>query len=252
MSTTTMPRPVRADDALATSSAATGVPFGRLLRVEWGRATDTRAARRLLALVALSTTGLMLCPLLAAGAEQSLSNYVNFAGVGLGILLPVVAILTLTSEWSQRTVLTTFTQEPRRIRVVLDVDPSAGLILGFGLFVLLNVLSGVALGALLHNSPAAIVVYFVLPTTFALLGAQVAVIAEWFDSSGIFNWLLLGQRTGHWPQIMVSTLPPDRSARDHVVRALSEHQFSSSPARATRRTSWRGSPRLRPTGVQPR
>jgi ABC-2 type transport system permease protein len=241
MSTATIPRPVRADDAPAPSRTRTGIPFSRLLRVELGKATDTRAARWLLALVALSTAGLMLRPLLAAGAEQSLSNYVNFAGVGLGILLPVVAILTLTSEWSQRTVLTTFTQEPRRIRVVIakvavsvllaaagalfgllvavaglaiaaasgrtvDVDPSAGLILGFGLFVLLNVLSGVALGALLHNSPAAIVAYFVLPTAFALLGAQVAVVAEWLDSSGIFNWLLLGQPSGHWPQIMVSTL----------------------------------------------
>jgi len=152
-----------------------------------------------------------------------------------------VAILTLSSEWSQRTVLTTFTQEPRRIRVVLakvvvsvllaaagalfgllvavgalaaaaasgrhvDVDPGAGLILGFGLFVLLNVLSGVAIGALLHNSAAAIVVYFVLPTAFALLGAQVAFIAEWLDLSGIFNWLLLGQPSGHWPQIMVAAL----------------------------------------------
>jgi ABC-2 type transport system permease protein len=119
MSTTTMPRPVRASDVPAPIRAVTGIPFRRLLRVEWGKATDTRAARWLLVLVALSTMGLMLRPLLAAGTEQSLSNYVYFAGVGLAILLPVVAILTLTSEWSQRTVLTTFTQEPRRIRVVL-------------------------------------------------------------------------------------------------------------------------------------
>jgi hypothetical protein len=74
------------------------------------------------------------------------------------------------------------------------------------LFVLLNVLSGVAIGALLHKSAAAIVAYFVLPTAFALLGAQVAFIAEWIDSSGIYNWLLQGQPSGYWPQIMVSTL----------------------------------------------
>jgi ABC-2 type transport system permease protein len=241
MSTTTMPRTDRVPTSPEPVAAATGIPLGRLLRVEWGKATDTRAARWLLALVALSTVGLMLRPLLTAGTEQSFSSYLYFAGVGLGILLPVVAILTLTSEWSQRTVLTTFTQEPRRTRVVLakvavsvllagagavfgllvtigalavaaasgrqvDVDPSAALILGFLLFVLLNVLSGVALGALLHNSAAAIVAYFVLPTAFALLGSAVAVVHVWVDSSGIFNWLLLGQPSGHWPQITVSAL----------------------------------------------
>ncbi len=241
MSTTTMPRPVRATDATASLEAETGIPFGRLLRVEWGKATDTRAARWLLALVALSTTGLMLRPLLVADTDQSLTSYVYFAGVGLGILLPVVAILTLTSEWSQRTVLTTFTQEPRRSRVMLakiavsvilagagalfgllvasaalavaaawgsqvNVDPSVGLVLGFLLFVLLNVLSGVAIGALLHNSAAAIVAYFVLPTAFALLGRAVAFVGEWIDSSATFDWLLQGQGSGHWPQITASVL----------------------------------------------
>jgi ABC-2 type transport system permease protein len=240
MSTTTMNRPVSAAEP-APLEAPTGIPFARLLRVEWGKATDTRAARWLLALVALSTIGLMLRPLLAHDVEQSFTSYLGFAGAGVTIMLPVVAILTLTSEWSQRTVLTTFTQEPRRIRVVLakvavsvllgaagalfgllvtvaalavaagmgrhvDVDPSAGLILGFALFVLLNVLSGVAIGALLHNSAAAIVAYFALPMTFMLTGHAVAFVQEWIDSTTTFNWLLLGEPGGHWPQITASTL----------------------------------------------
>jgi ABC-2 type transport system permease protein len=240
MSTTTMNRPVSAAEP-APLEAPTGIPFARLLRVEWGKATDTRAARWLLALVALSTIGLMLRPLLAHDVEQSFTSYLGFAGGGVTIMLPVVAILTLTSEWSQRTVLTTFTQEPRRIRVVLakvavsvllgaagalfgllvtvaalavaagmdrhvDVDPSAGLILGFAVFVLLNVLSGVAIGALLHNTAAAIVAYFVLPMTFVLTGHAVAFVQEWIDSTTTFNWVLLGEPGGHWPQITASTL----------------------------------------------
>jgi ABC-2 type transport system permease protein len=240
MSTTTTDPSVSVTGTPAPLEAPTGIPFARLLRIEWGKATDTRAARWLLALVALSTTGLMLRPLLARDVEQTFTSYLGFAG-GLTILLPVVAILTLTSEWSQRTVLTTFTQEPRRIRVVLakvavsvllgaagalfgllvtvaalavaagtgrqvDVDPSAGLILGFGIFVLLNVLSGVAIGALLNNSAAAVVAYFVLPTSFALLGQVVTFVEEWIDSTTTFNWVLLGQPSGHWPQITTSTL----------------------------------------------
>jgi ABC-2 type transport system permease protein len=239
MSTTTMNRPVSAAEP-APLEAPTGIPFARLLRVEWGKATDTRAARWLLALVALSTTGFMLIPLLAHDVEQSFTSYLSSASA-VQIMLAVVAILTLTSEWSQRTVLTTFTQEPRRIRVVLakvavsvllgaagalfgllvtvaalavaagmgrhvDVDPSAGVILGFALFVLLNVLSGVAIAALLHNTAAAIVAYFALPITFLLTGHAVAFVQEWIDSTTTFNWLLLGEPGGHWPQITASTL----------------------------------------------
>jgi ABC-type transport system involved in multi-copper enzyme maturation permease subunit len=127
-----------------------------------------------------------------------------------------------TSEWSQRTVLVTFTQEPRRARVVLaklavsvllgaagalfgllvavaalavsaasgravDVDTSAGLLGGFVLFVLLNVLSGVAIGALLQHSAAAVVAYFVLPTGFAVLGTGVAFVKEWIDATCAFD-----------------------------------------------------------------
>ena len=61
----------------------------------------------------------MLAPLLAPSSiDQTYTSYLGFAAIGLTILLPVVSILTLTSEWSQRTALTTFTQEPRRMRVI--------------------------------------------------------------------------------------------------------------------------------------
>ena len=39
----------------APSSALGPIPFSRLVRVEWAKATDTRAARWLLALVALAS-----------------------------------------------------------------------------------------------------------------------------------------------------------------------------------------------------
>ena len=35
------------------------------------------------------------------------------------VLLPVLGIMLVTSEWSQRTAMTTFTLEPRRMRIVL-------------------------------------------------------------------------------------------------------------------------------------
>jgi ABC-2 type transport system permease protein len=240
MTSTTMTRPVRTVATPSPAATFPGIPFSRLLRVEWSKATGTRSARWLLALVAISTIGLMLAPLLAPSSnDQTYTSYLGFAAIGLTILLPVVSILTLTSEWSQRTVLATFTQEPRRTRVInakvavslllagaaavfgalvtaaglgvaaasgreLDANLNAGVVVGYLLFVLLNVLTGVAFGALLHNSAAAIVLYFALPTAFALLGHAVRALAEWLDSSTTFNWILQGEWSGHTPQILVS------------------------------------------------
>jgi ABC-type transport system involved in multi-copper enzyme maturation permease subunit len=240
MTSTTMTRPVRIADAPSQWASLPGIPFSRLLRVEWAKATGTRSARWLLLLVAASTVGLMLAPILAhSSIDQTYTSYLGFAAIGLTILLPVVSILTLTSEWSQRTVLTTFTQEPRRARVInakvavslllaggaavfgglvtaaglavaaasgreLDANLNAGVLVGYLLFVLLNVLTGVAFGALLHNSAAAIVLYFALPTAFALLGRALTSLAQWIDSSTTFDWILQGEWSGHTPQILVS------------------------------------------------
>ena len=242
MTSTTMTRSARTTHPAPQVAASAGIPFSRLLRVEWGKATDTRAARWVLALVAASTVGMVLAPLLASSSiDQTYTSYLGYAALGLTILLPVVAILTLTSEWSQRTVLTTFTQEPRRTRVVnakvavslllavagavfgglvtaaglaaatasgreLDANLNAGVVVGYLLFVLLNVLNGVAFGALLHNSSVAIVLYFALPTAFAVLGFALKSVAEWIDVSTTFNWVLLGEWSGHTPQILVSVV----------------------------------------------
>ena len=226
----------------AAPSALGPIPFSRLVRVELTKATDTRAARWLLALVGLSTAGMMLAPILAPERfDQTYAGYLEVASIAQVILLPVVGILMLTSEWSQRSILTTFTQEPRRIRVVkaklasalmlggsaavfggmvtaaglglaaasgrtLEGTLSVGDITGYLLYVLLNVLGGVAVGALLHNSATAIAAYFVLNPAFALLGTASTLVADWFDTATTWNWVLRNEWGGHIPQISVSIL----------------------------------------------
>ena len=225
----------------APSSAHGPIPFTRLVRVEWAKATDTRAARWLLALVALSTAAMMLAPILAPTRfDQTSSSYLEVTAVTLVILLPVVTILMLTGEWSQRTAFTTFTQEPRRVRVVnaklaasmvlgsgasvfggvvtaaglglaaasgraVEANLTAGAITGYLLFVLLNVLAGVALGALLQSSATAIAASFALPAALAVIGTASTLVADWIDMS-TWNWLLENQWGGHVPQISVSVL----------------------------------------------
>jgi hypothetical protein len=72
--------------------------------------------------------------------------------------------------------------------------------------VILNVLAGAALGALLHNSPAALALFFALPAVFLLLGQAWRPIAEWIDSTTTFDWLLKGQWSGHTAQILLTVV----------------------------------------------
>ena len=54
--------------------------LSRLSGWEWAKATDTRAARWLLALVALSTAGMMLAPVLAPTSfDQTYTSYLGVA-----------------------------------------------------------------------------------------------------------------------------------------------------------------------------
>ncbi|HMR94363.1 MAG TPA: hypothetical protein PKE05_02395 [Microthrixaceae bacterium] len=182
----------------------------------------------------------MLVPVVAPTTfEQTDASYLRVAALGLTILLPVVAILLLTGEWSQRSIMITFTQEPRRIRVVnaklavsmvlgagaavfggavaaagiglaaasgrtLGANLTVGAIAGYVLFVILNVFGGVALGALLQNSAAAVAASFALPAAFALLGAASPLVSDWIDMSSTWNWVLENDWAGHVPQIAFS------------------------------------------------
>lgn len=194
------------------------VPFGRLVQVEIRKMFDTRAGRWLMISIAILS-------LIAAGsvilfAPDDVQTYEAFGtafGVPLGILLPVVAILSVTGEWSQRSGLTTFTLVPHRgsvigAKIVASVVVGiASVVMAFGIGALGNVIGaaangvdpvwnvelsqfftillanilglllGFTLGALFRNTPAAIVGYFVygfvLPTIFGILAA----FQDWFE-----------------------------------------------------------------------
>jgi len=89
------------------------IPFTRLLRAEWRKTTGTRAARWLLGATALTTVAGLAVPLaFSHNVAQTRASYLLWAGLGLSRLLPIVMMLAMTAEWSQRTALTTFTLVP--------------------------------------------------------------------------------------------------------------------------------------------
>jgi ABC-2 type transport system permease protein len=99
------------------------IGFGRLVRVELRKMTDTRAGRALviitLGLVLLAAGIMLLVAALDDGFGATASDFAGVLQFVSLLILPVFAVMITTSEWTQRTHLTTFTLEPRRSRVVL-------------------------------------------------------------------------------------------------------------------------------------
>ena len=215
-------------------------PLARLVRVELRKAVDTRAGRWLLVLIGLVAVAAAV--LTAATDPVSNHNVPHVLGDTsqlVAILLPVLGILLVTSEWSQHTALTTFTLVPRRSRIIA-AKTAAGTLLGAAatavcvavsavvlvaadhgqaglwhdagraigyafVFQILNLLLGVGFGLLLHSTPVAIVAYFAVPTAWSILTGTVSALAgtgRWLDPSTAWNHLAGGTMTATtWAQV---------------------------------------------------
>ncbi|MBW8483255.1 ABC transporter permease [Actinomadura parmotrematis] len=208
----------------------------RLTVVELRKAVDTRSGRWLLA--AIVAAGLALMPVIlftVDAPDQDLGEFFAASQLGVSVLLPVLGILTVTAEWSQRTALSTFLLVPDRHRVlaaklaacaalaalctaaglaVAVLARAAGALLGRSsgawtveprpvatmlLFAVVTTMIGVAFGALFANTPLAIVLYFLLPTVWATLGEMVARLhgaARWLDTAKTLDPLTRPEHIG--------------------------------------------------------
>ena len=201
-------------------SASAKVPFSRLVRVELRKMADTRAGFWLLVSIGLITAAILVIFLLVApDDEKTFLNFMGATATPQGFVLPVLGILLVTSEWGQRTALTTFALEPSRARVI-GAKIVAALLIGlaaivvavalaalatviggqdnawenigiddfakFGLLQISGILQGLAFGLLLLNSAAAIVLYFVLPIAFNII------VTLWTRMKDIAPWIDLG------------------------------------------------------------
>jgi ABC-2 type transport system permease protein len=212
MSTAVLPAPSGARSADARPG------LGRLTFVELRKMTDTRAGFWLLLSTALLTVAVVVIAGIAMEEQdRTLINFVGIATAPLSILGPIVGILLVTSEWSQRTSLITFTLVPHRSRVLVakllaggalaligyqlclatglvatavfggDLDGtwsmSAAIIGQNALSVTLSIVAGIGFGAVLLASAPAIVLFFVLPTAWGAIGQIHALegAARWLD-----------------------------------------------------------------------
>jgi ABC-2 type transport system permease protein len=207
-------------------TGTSAVPFSRLVRVELRKAYDTRAGFWLLvATVGIVTVVLGIATVITVVQSEPVrwGDFIVIAAYMTSFLLPILGIMLVTAEWSQRSALVTFSLEPRRERVVLAKlvvglvltlltlvvafivglvctvicevvqselttwDLAATDLAGFTVTQTLAMVGGFALATLLLNTPAAIVLFvvyrYVLPGVFAAGNALIS----GFDS--ISPWL---------------------------------------------------------------
>jgi ABC-2 type transport system permease protein len=123
------------------------VPLTRLVKVEMRKALDTRAGRWLvIGILALVVVIEVIYAFAAHDSDKGLQNFIQIPGAVLGYFLPIIIIMLVTSEASQRNGLVTFTLEPKRSRMVV-AKFLAGIALALGVMVLAVVLA--VLGTLL-------------------------------------------------------------------------------------------------------
>lgn len=103
---------------LAASTPIRPLRFSTLTAVEMRKMTDTRSGRWLLGMIIGLIGGVLAWKVAHASVEVSTDNYGGATVSILAFFVPVIGLLAMTSEWAQRTALTTFTLAPRRLPVI--------------------------------------------------------------------------------------------------------------------------------------
>ena len=207
-------------EAPRAADKSTRPSLARLAGVELRKMVDTRAGFWLqFGVVALGVTFAILQSVFGHGPDLRLHGLFVATLWPAYVLLPIVGILLVTSEWSQRTTLITFALVPRRSRVLLAkvvagvllisaavpvslgiaalvtavAAPGiagtwslSGIVLGQTLLLMvMAMLMGLAFGAMLLSPAPAIVLSFALPLAWSALGSISALrgTARWLDSS---------------------------------------------------------------------
>lgn len=207
-------------------TAAKNVPMYRLVDVELRKLIDTRAGFWLMVLIGGLVVLVETIVVATAIVYEEIAPWSFMFSVmasPLGILLAILGVMTVTSEWGQRTSLVTFSLEPRRMRVVFaklcagllatlilllftvvftaGINQLQAMLIGqeaiwdvprrdmvaFGVSHISSFVLGFSFGMLIPNTPAALVAYFVFRFVVPNLLVGASIIWEWFEPA--LEWL---------------------------------------------------------------
>ena len=203
--TATIIPPATTTEAAPVRRTVRPIPTTRLVTVELRKMFTTRSGFWMLisiGVLSVIATGSVI--IFAPDSAVTYEGFTRAIGFPMSVILPMIAILAVTSEWSQRSGLTTFTLVPSRGRVI-GAKAIATLLVGLGSMAvafavgalgnlagsalagvdtiwdvslstapqivlgdLVGMAIGFTLGVVLRNSAAAIVGYFVV--SFVLSG----------------------------------------------------------------------------------
>ena len=226
--------------AAAASAFVPAPSMPRLFAIELRKTVDTRAGFWLLAssaLLAVVVAGLNLA--FGHARDQVFGVFFEWTVGACGVLIPVLGILAVTSEFSQRTALTTFALVPNRERVIA-AKLLAGLALALAsvavclvtslaatalvpmvgqgegtwdvagsglaaavLFMAIWMAAGAALGLLVMSSAPAIVLSFLIPIGIGSLASGIP------GAERVLRWIDLGTANGE-----LNATHPALSAQD--------------------------------------
>jgi ABC-2 type transport system permease protein len=215
MSTTALAAPIPVNIA----GVHTRPGLGRLVAVELRKMVNTRAGFWLqVATATITVVAVMVQLVVGDAADHTFASVLNVGVFPAAVLLPVVGVLLVTSEWSQRTGMITFALIPMRSRVlgakliaslvlavatlvvsvgvvaagVLVASPGvdgtwsdvAPLIGQSAVYLTAGMVTGVAFGMVLLASAPAIVALFALPIAWTAVASLsfLADAAPWLDT----------------------------------------------------------------------
>ncbi|MQW74965.1 ABC transporter permease subunit [Nocardioides sp. dk4132] len=224
--TATIVPPASTTQAAPVRLTARPIPTTRLVKVELRKMFNTRSGFWMLisiGLLSVIATGAVI--IFAPDSAVTYESFATAIGFPMSVILPMIAILSVTSEWSQRSGLATFTLMPSRGRVIgakaiatalvglgsmavafavgavgnlvgsalAGVDTVWNVSLSTAPQIVLGNLVGMAigftLGVVLRASAAAIVGYFVVSLVLPGILELLALVREWFlDVQPWIDW----------------------------------------------------------------
>ena len=210
-------------------------PFVRVASIELRKMFDTRSGFWLMAsLVVLSIAATAVTIIFVDADNLDYEGFASAWGMPMSVILPMIAVLAVTSEWSARSALTTFTLVPGRGRViaakalvtavvgvvaiaiasavgalgylgvaaVMDLDPVWNIsfveLAQVTLASEIGMFMGFMLGMVFRSSPGAIVAYFVYALVLpGVSSALASTNTGWAEHAQWFdlNWATMGLYT---------------------------------------------------------
>jgi ABC-2 type transport system permease protein len=224
--TATITPPATTTEAAPVHRTARPIPTTRLVQVELRKMFNTRSGFWMLisiGVLSVIATGAVI--IFAPDSDVTYQSFAKAIGFPMSVILPMIAILAVTSEWSQRSGLTTFTLVPSRGRVI-GAKAIATVLVGLGSMAvafavgavgnlagsalagvdtvwdvslstapqivlgnLVGMAIGFTLGVVLRASAAAIVGYFVVSLVLPGILVLLASVREWFlDLQPWIDW----------------------------------------------------------------